>query len=110
MPRRDTMHLRNSRAILLLIVFLAVNFLSICLATGQQGSPGSTVPASSSGTLSNSQNSPAAPGQPPQQPVTPSPSTPSQTQPTTSEPVTNDNGVFVIRKEVEEVMLHATVV
>ena len=83
-PRRDTMRLRNSWVFFLLI------FLIFC-GTGsgaQQESPAPDNQPVSNPAPSNNQNSPAGQDQ---------------------QPVGTDNGVFVFRKEVEEVLLHATV-
>src|SRR5947209_321153 len=93
MPRRDTMHPPNSRLLTLLITLF---FLSI--GTGAQDTtrpnPASTKPAQP--TSSGAQTS-GAPGSPQGQPPAPAPP---ETEP----------GGFVFRAEVDEVVLHATVV
>jgi Ca-activated chloride channel homolog len=99
------MHLRNSRLVILPILFLAINILSTDLASGAQGAPASGTPSS------GVQAAPQAELPPPSKDTTTSP--PTQAQPGTPEaapPATNDNGVFVFRTQVEEVVLHATVV
>jgi Ca-activated chloride channel homolog len=85
------MHLRNSRLVVLLLV-LSINFLPISLASGAQGT------------------APQAQDQQPAQSTTPATPPATQTQPASQEPSTNDRGVFVFKTEVEEVILHATVV
>ncbi len=98
------MHLRNSRFIGLLIVFLSFNFLSIGPASGAQSGPSQTpAPATSAtGTTSPQAQTPQS---------TPATTPPAdQTQPAGTQPASNDNGVFVFKTQVEEVVLHATVV
>src|SRR5450432_2221064 len=86
MPKRDTMHLRNSRLVVLLLV-VSINFLPNSLTQGTAAQ------------AQDQQPGPAAPAGP----VT-------QSQPASPQPSTNDSGVFVFKTEVEEVILHATVV
>ncbi len=98
------MHLRNSRPFVLLIVFLSISFLSSDRASGAQSdstqAPGTAAPAS--GTAS-----PQTPVPQSDQQTTPPPD---QTQPAAQQPASTDNGVFVFKTHVEEVVLHATVV
>jgi Ca-activated chloride channel family protein len=85
------MHLRNSRLVVLLLV-LSINFLPISLASGAQGT------------------APQAQDQQSAQATTPASPPATQAQPASPQPSTNDRGVFVFKTEVEEVILHATVV
>jgi Ca-activated chloride channel family protein len=80
------MHLRNSRLVVLLLV-VSINFLPNSLTQGTAAQ------------AQDQQPGPAAPAGP----VT-------QAQPASPQPSTNDSGVFVFKTEVEEVILHATVV
>jgi len=106
------MHLRNSR-----LLFALIAFLFIHLASGAQGTP-EPKPGTDTGTgaspSASPSSSPAAPQDQSQQLRTqPTPSTPNQAAPPEAQsppPPTNDSGVFVFKKEVEEVVLHATVV
>ncbi len=90
MPRRDIMHLRSSQ----LFALLLTSFLTI--AAWGQNAPATPPPSSPPPPL-NQQTQPAAP---------------SQAQPDQSQQPAqgDDSGVFVFKKEVEEVVLHATVV
>jgi Ca-activated chloride channel family protein len=88
-PRRVTMRLRNSRVLVLLLG------LFLLFPTVQAQAPTSSEPVPS-------QSSPAAPA------TDPAHSTTSQ-QPGQA-PVGSSSGVFVFKKEVQEVVLHATVV
>lgn len=98
------MHLRNSRFVGLLLVFLSINLLSNGSASGAQSSASQ---ASAPATAAPGTTSPQA--QTPQSiPSTTPP--PDQTQPAGAQPASNDNGVFVFKTQVEEVVLHATVV
>jgi VWFA-related protein len=86
------MRRRNSRSHLILIVLAA----SLALAAAQNTAPEATSPASPP----PAQNPPpASQGQPATSPGAQSPESPG-----------SDSGVFVFRKEVEEVVLHATVI
>jgi VWFA-related protein len=91
------MHHRNKRA--LLLFWIAVFFLGTCAGAqqpAQQNPPSDSTP-------------PQSPAPPAQSPPAPAPQNP----PVSAEPPqtdTNDSGVFVFRKEVEEVVVHATVV
>src|SRR3984885_9765254 len=96
MPRRDTMHLRSSQLFGLLLTF----FLTI--AAWGQNAPATPPPSSPPPPLNNGgQSQPSPPTAPPSQ----APPDQSQ-QPQQGE----DSGVFVFKKEVEEVVLHATVI
>ena len=137
MPRLGTMHLRNSFPTKLIntgvfVLLLGLVLSSLLLAqtaptatpqANQSGSqpspaapagqnqpaqnPGSETPAgSSSGGQPPAAGQSAAPQTPPPAAGQPSGATTHPGQP----PAANDNGVFVFRKEVAEVTLHATVV
>jgi Ca-activated chloride channel homolog len=100
------MLLRNSRVPVVLFVFLfiAVAFGAL-LATAQAPSP--TNSQSTQPTPAPSQD-PAA--KPVQTPIQPAQDSPPQNQKTESqENKESDSGVFVFKKEVEEVVVHATV-
>jgi Ca-activated chloride channel homolog len=123
------MLLRNSRVPVLLIVFLSIAIAAGAQATGQPG-PSSNTPASSSATSSGPASPPAAAvpqaSQAPAPQAQPSQAQPSQAQPSQAQPSgtqptqsgqnkdqgqePSDSGVFVFKKEVEEVVVHATVV
>ena len=91
MPRRVIMRRRNSRSRLILIILA----LSLTLAAAQDTAPEPGSPASAP-----TQNPPpVSKGQTGTPPGTQSP-----------EGSGSDSGVFVFRKEVEEVVLHATVI
>ena len=114
------MHLRNSRCLVLLVVFLFIH-----TANGAQGNatqnpePGTSVPPSSV-TPATAAPAQTQPSQPPAAQSAPASTAPSSTAPSSTQepaatqeaspPPANDNGVFVFKKEVEEVVLHATVV
>jgi Ca-activated chloride channel family protein len=95
MPRRVIMHLPNSRLLTLLITLFFLN-----TATGAQDTtrpnPASTEPAQPAS------SAPQTSGQ-----TNPSPASPQGQQPPPSEP---EPGGFVFHAEVDEVVLHATVV
>ncbi|HVO80168.1 MAG TPA: VWA domain-containing protein [Terriglobales bacterium] len=104
------MRLRNSAVLILLVI------LFFCIGTGaqnttpQDSSPGN--PSQPSADTANPPASPAPPGQPGtvqgQQPPAPSQN---QSQPPAGQaPQSSDSGVFVFKTQVEEVVLHATVV
>jgi Ca-activated chloride channel homolog len=86
----------------------------------QQSPPSAPPPAQGqaarqSGTQTPPSSPAAAPQDQSQQPTTPTTAPPTQNQTAPSEPQsapppTNDSGVFVFKKEVEEVVLHATAV
>lgn len=104
MPRRDTMRLRSSR------IFLAALLLSFLTATAapQQSSSGDAFPSAVP-----SQAPAPKQDQPKQEPPKPDSS---QSKPATQQETPQGQGQeeqpqgFVFRKEVEEVVLHATVV
>jgi Ca-activated chloride channel family protein len=126
------MHLRNSRFLFALIAFLFIH-----LASGAQGNsqpkqgtdagtgttPAATAtqqqsqPVPPSANPAQGQNPTPSPAAPQDQGQQPTPAVPAPTQNQTappesqsSPPPTNDSGVFVFKKEVEEVVLHATAV
>ncbi|MBZ5658414.1 MAG: VWA domain-containing protein [Acidobacteriia bacterium] len=105
------MHRRNN--IPLLVVFL----FTISLLTAAQTGAGSTASQAPPADATSSAGSSAAASKPQSPPAQPQDSTkppvnPSGQQGTPSEPQSpeSDSGVFVFRKQVEEVVLHATVV
>src|SRR5208283_902407 len=121
------MLLRNSRVPVLLIVLLC-----IAIAAGAQASSPSEVPAQPPQDLqphnqnTQDQKTQSQPSQGQSSPVQPSPVQPSPVQPSPAQSTgtqrnssqqtkdqvqeSGDSGVFVFKKEVEEVVLHATVV
>ena len=109
------MHLRNSRLVVLLFVFLSINLLSTGATGAAQLSPAQdTAPPASTPDTPASQAPEQQPAQAsPPAPAAPDSSTPppaNEAQPAPQQPATNDSGVFVFHAEVEEVILHATVV
>src|ERR1700741_1836780 len=109
MPRRDTMRLRSSHFAVLLLAFF------VTIALWGQGPPASQPPAAQTPTPQPANSpTPAAPAQTtppasgdPNKPANSDPNAPDQSQqPAQGE----DTGVFVFKKQVEEVVLHATVV
>ncbi len=85
----------------------------------QQATPSAPPAQGQTAPQNGTQTPPSSPAATPQdqsqQPTTPTapPPTPNQTapsEPQSGPPPTNDSGVFVFKKEVEEVVLHATVV
>src|ERR1700721_2941942 len=109
MPKRGTMLLRNSRVLPLLLIVLT--FLhSAVLAQGPSSTDQqpSQSPQSSSQPSKGQTSTPEASPSPNQK----APSQDSQSQADKSQSQDQgqaDNGVFVFKKEVEEVMLQATV-
>jgi len=100
------MHLRSSRAQLLLIV----GFILLGLAAAQNAASPAPPAASSPSPAPSAANPPAATPPAANRPAS-TVSAPTQTLPPASqEPDTGDSGVFVFKKEVQEVVLHATVV
>jgi Ca-activated chloride channel family protein len=97
MPGWDITRLRNKWAARVLLLFAFVIW-----AGTQVKIPAQSDPAPSSPT--QNQAKPAGPASPGSAPP------PSQEVQQDSQPKTNDNGVFVIKKDVDEVLLHATVV
>ena len=134
MPKPATMHLRNNHALLLLIGLFSLVFCVSAQTPTQPGAappPGSPSQGAAAGQAANptpnnagtSQQqppagqqpaetpAPAQPGAGPQQQSAPQ-GAPQQGQPGAEagqQPEGNDNSVFVFKKEVEEVVLHATV-
>lgn len=103
------MHRRNN--IPLLLVFLLTISL---LAAGQTGagSPSGQASPANAPVDPASAVKPQSPTVPPQDSATPPASSPGQvgTPNAPQSPDTSDSGVFVFRKQVEEVVLHATVI
>ena len=102
------MHLRNSRVLFLLLAFLFIH-----------SSGGGQEPAPVSGDRARQTSAPAIPAAPaaagsaaPQQPAIPAQpgAAGSQDSSQTPAPSADDSGVFVFKKQVEEVVLHAVVV
>jgi len=134
MPKPATMHLRNNHALLLVISLFSLVFCVSAQTPSQPAAappPGSPSQGAAAGQAANpTPNSvgtsqqqppagqqpaetpaPAQPGAGPQQQAAPQ-GAPQQGQPGAEagqQPEGNDNGVFVFKKEVEEVVLHATV-
>jgi Ca-activated chloride channel homolog len=119
------MHLRNSRILLLFAIFFSFVLFGTAQATQPapaQQAPAQTTPqpaaapasAPSSSTQSSTpaQSSQSAPNGSAQQGQTAQPAAPQgqADQGQQAPPETNDSGVFVFKKEVDEVVLHATVV
>jgi Ca-activated chloride channel family protein len=100
------MLLRNSRVPVLLFVllFIAVTFGPL-LATAQ--APSTANSQSAQPTATPSQDPAAKPAQTPSQPAQDSPPQNQKTE--SQENKESDSGVFVFKKEVEEVVVHATV-
>src|SRR5438132_13131693 len=130
MPKPATMHLRNNHALLLLIGLFSLVFCVSAQTPTQPGAappPGSPSQGAAAGQAANNAGTsqqqppagqqpaetpaPAQPGAGPQQQSAPQ-GAPQQGQPGAEagqQPEGNDNSVFVFKKEVEEVVLHATV-
>jgi Ca-activated chloride channel family protein len=100
------MLLRNSRVPILLFgfLFIAIAFGAL-LATAQAPSPANS--QSAQPTPTPSQDPAAKPAQTPSQPPQDSPPQNQKTE--SQENKESDSGVFVFKKEVEEVVVHATV-
>src|SRR5512146_1527540 len=98
MPRRVTMHLRNKLAFLVMVFAVAVPLISQTPATPQQPQTTPQQQPQSTPPQGNPQQTPAQPGQPAGQ----------GTQ--QGRPLEEQNGTFIIRTQVQEVQLHATVV
>jgi Ca-activated chloride channel homolog len=99
------MLLRNSRVPGLLIVLLSLVAIAAAQTTPQPG-PAPSTPAPPAPTSTGQAAAPAVVPAEPQPAKTPSPQ--AQTKDQEQSPAT-DSGVFVFKKEVEEVVLHATV-
>jgi len=122
------MLLRNSRVPALLIVLLSIAIAAGAQVTGQSvpASSAPNPPATATAQVSQAPASPAPASEDPQtqsqktekpkSPAQPSPAQPAEAQPTQSQPGkdqkqdSSDSGVFVITKQVEEVVVHATVI
>jgi Ca-activated chloride channel homolog len=110
------MRLRNDRALVVLCAFLFITLLATAQSTSAP-TPAPTVPRPP-----ETATPPAAQTQAPPQDSTPpssnqpptsqdqAPPPQDQSQPQSPDQPSSDNGVFVFKKEVEEVSLHATVV
>ena len=117
MPKPDIMHRRNSHVFLFIVLF----FSFVLCAAAQNTTPAQATPQTSPQQPQGPRGStPAQPsGQQPTQPGEPS-SAPQQGQQPAApggppaeagqSPESNEGGVFVFKKEVNEVVLHATVV
>lgn len=124
------MRLRND--LVLVCAFLFINIAVLAQGVGSSPSRSGNPAQQPSGTPEQAKPLPGVPGQPPQPANSPEPEPQSQApqsapatsqppdqglapdsqaqQPEGSVPVNNDSGVFVFRKQVEEIVLHATVV
>src|SRR5208282_120517 len=111
MPRRVTMRRRNNVPLPIFFLLTAL-FLSNSYAQG--GAPSQSPPAAVAGsqTAANSPSaSQAGPASTPPVPAsTEQGAAPNAVPNSAQNPDASDSGVFVFRKEVEEVVLHATVV
>jgi len=103
------MRLRNSRFLVFCLVLIAAAFFSLPVSA-QNSQP--QQPATPSNTIGSEEPAqPPPPIAPPVSPTTESAPAPSSQAPADQQQQGNsDNGVFVFKKEVEEVLLHATVV
>ncbi len=92
------------------IRLMLFGFVLSALATAAVGQGAAGYPAPSQNNAANGQQTPNGANST-QTPVQPTPSQPasSQPQPTAQAPTANDQGMFVFKKQVEEVVLHATV-
>jgi Ca-activated chloride channel family protein len=108
------MLLRNNRVPVLLIVFVFIAIAAGAQATGQPGTTSNDHAAPAAAGTSPASPPATVPEQTPQEPPAQSQKTqpqPSQTQQTQDQgQASTDSGVFVFKKEVEEVVLHATAV
>ncbi len=100
--RRDTMRLRNKHNLVLLLL-LAIAFVYLGAQSEPQQPPPQQAPPPSNQPPPSSQ---APPSSQPGETVNPPAGQTQQPQ----EPETGEGGVFVFKKQVEEVTLHATVV
>ncbi len=100
------MLLRNSRLPCVLAgLFLVVSIFSSAAASSQNTAPAQSQPASSAQSVAPAQSSSSAAQSQASPPANP-PGGQTQAAPLTAD---TDNGVFVFKKEVEEVVLHASV-
>jgi Ca-activated chloride channel homolog len=91
------MRRRNSDLLCVLLLFLT----TVCLGQSGGAPPPQTPPAETANPQSPATSTVATPS---------SPASQTATQGTGQEPESGDSGVFVFRKQVEEVVLHATVI
>src|SRR3974390_1384657 len=106
MPRRDTMHPRNS-AVLPIVLFL---FLFVSLAAAQSDAFPSAVPPPTPAPAPKPATQNEAQKQDPKAPdATQNANSQNNPAPNSQKP-SPDEGGFVFHKEVDEVVLHATVV
>src|SRR4051812_2203379 len=98
MPGRDITPLPNRAAKLLALLTLAVWAIALSVCAWSQSSP------QAQGQSPQTQNPPSAPASAPP----PAPSQPQDSRAQDDQKL-NDQGVFVFKKDVDEVMLHATV-
>ena len=124
MPGRDITRLRNRAARVLLFTLLILAGVLTAMPVWSQSpapqndakpstAPSSTQSSPAPSSPSQSSSTPASPAQSPAQSSSPpAPATPGQTQPKKDEQdqKLNDQGVFVFRQDVNEVLLHASVV
>src|SRR6202035_487062 len=104
MPGRDITRLRNRVARVLLFTLLIGTVVRMAMPAWSQSTepPQDTKPATPPSTSPSSTSAPSSA----------TPSAPQQTQPKKDNPDKdlNDQGVFVFRKDVDEVLLHASVI
>jgi VWFA-related protein len=124
MPGRDITRLQNRAARVLLFTLLILAGVLTAMPVWSQSAapqndakpstaPSSTQSSPAPSSPSQSSSTPASPAQSPAQSSSPpAPATPGQTQPKKDEQdqKLNDQGVFVFRQDVNEVLLHASVV
>jgi len=101
MPGRDITRLRSSVArVLFLIMFAVWAGAPVAMPARAQSAPSQNSAAQT--TLSQNTKPPASAATPP-------PSAAAQDKQDKQDPTLNDQGVFVLKKDVDEVLLHATV-
>src|SRR3984885_460198 len=119
MPGRDTTRLRNRAARVLLFTFVIWASARVAMPAWSQSSTpqNETKPAAPSSTPPPSAPSSSTPSSATPTPAAPPPATSPQTQPKKDEQdqklddhKLNDQGVFVFRQDVDEVLLHASVI
>lgn len=98
MPGWDITRLRNKWAARSLLLFAFLIWAGTQVTIPAQSAPTSVPPSTAQNQAKPSTTSPGSAASPTQEAHQESP------------PKTNDNGVFVIRKDVDEVLLHATVI
>src|ERR1700722_9558071 len=104
MPGRDITRLRNRVARVLLFTLLIGTVVRMAMPAWSQSTapPQDTKPATSPSTSPSSTSAPSS--------ATPSAPRQTQPKPDAQDKDLNDQGVFVFRKDVDEVLLHASVI